>query len=366
MATTFAISLSSADLYFRAYGPRGSLLVKNTDLTWECWADDSKSITGYEASLNGKKIDAIYDAQSRKLIANTGKLEPGSYAAELVVKYGSGSAHRKAWQIQVRPDALDELPPPDPNQRQALSTANDLRKKMGLGEYTMDDRVNAASMAHASYLNLNNTTGHAQEPGKPGFVGRTHRERLEAFGFVGTAAENISFGAGSSAESIKGLIDAPYHRLPFLAPGQLRFGCGQVGKVLAMATTTPEANATVVFPFDGQTGVARSWSKPERPDPLAIHGASGRTVGYPITAVFFTEKQSEVRIEEAVLEGPRGPVVCLINTPANDKNLTNAVFLIPKDPLLSGATYQVKVKATVIQADGTRSVEKSWSFVTER
>lgn len=357
--------LASADLYFRAYGPRGVLKVRTTSLSWECWADDAKSIEGFEASLNGKALTTKYDPETRKLTAETGRLEPGTYQAELAVKYRGGNAHRKQWTLEVSPDALESLPPPDQAQKEGLAAANDLRTKLGLGAYSMDDRANAASLAHARYLHLNNVTGHTQTPGKPGFVGRTHKERLEAFGFVGSSSENIAFGMADPQEAMQGLIDAPYHRLPFLTPGKLSFGCGQVGKVMAMAVSTSEEPGTVVYPYDGQVNVPRLWDKPEYPDPLAIHSASGRVVGYPITAVFFTGAQAAVKIEAVSLTGPAGEVACFVNTPANDKNLANAVFLIPQTPLASGTNFTAYVKASIQRTDGPETVEKRWSFRTQ-
>lgn len=356
-----------ADLYFRAYGPRGALMVRKPELTWEVWADDAKSITGFDAELNGQEVPCRYDPDRRRVVATIDALEPGHYQAAIRVHYQGGNTHSKEWTFDVRPDALPALDAPNEDQKAAIVAANDLRRKMGLGEFVMDDRVNAASLAHAKYLEANSAFGHEEIPGKPGFVGKTHRERLEAFGYVGTAAENIAFGSDSAADAIAGLIDAPYHRMALLQPGKLQFGCGKAGKVLAMACATSETPAVVMYPYDGQVGVPTAWSKPEVPDPLAIHNLSGKKVGYVVSFAVTSSSPVQVRFDETRLQTAAGAEVpVLVNTPINDKNLTREAFLIPASPLAPNTEYVATVKVVVDRPDGPDTIAKTWRFKTGR
>ncbi|HMS55331.1 MAG TPA: CAP domain-containing protein [Fimbriimonadaceae bacterium] len=363
---TFSLgSNTSLDLYFKSYGPKGTILIKNPTLTWECWADDPKMIQSVEAELDGKPIQATYDPNLRKVIASTGVLAAGAYQVAMRVRYPGGGVHEKSWKLQVSDRALDNLPAPDDAQREALAAANDVRAGMGLEPYSMDDRINAAGKAHAKYLEQNKMTGHVQREGTPGFFGKTHKERLEAFGFVGNAVENVAYGAVDAKEAIQSLIDAPYHRLAFLQPGKLEFGSGLAGKCLTMACSLSEREQTVVYPGDGQKGIPTYWNKPEVPDPLAIHGASGRKVGYVITFAHFMPSKARLQVDEATLKSADGTLVdTYVNTPANDKNLEQACFLIPQGPLKPNTTYTASVKGVVDTDEGPERVSKTWQFTT--
>lgn len=363
---TFSLASNvNVDLYFKSYGPKGTILIKNPTLTWECWSDDPKMIQGVEAELDGKPIQAKYDPALRKVVASTGLLATGAYQVAMRVRYPGGGVHEKTWKLQVSDRAVETLPPPDDAQREALAAANSARSAMGLEPYSMDDRINAAGKAHAKYLEQNKMTGHVQREGTPGFFGKTHKERLEAYGFVGNAVENVSYGAVDAQEAIQSLIDAPYHRLAFLQPGKLEFGSGLSGKCLTMACSLTDREGTVIYPSDGQKGVPTSWSKPEVPDPLAIHGASGRKVGYVITFAHFMPSKARLQVDEVSLKAADGSEVALyVNTPANDKNLEQACFLIPQGPLKPNTTYTASVKGVVDTNEGPERVAKTWRFTT--
>lgn len=361
-----SLASSVGDLYFRSYGPKGTLMVRNPVFMWECWADDAKSITSVEAELDGKTVPSHYDPILRRVVAKPeGPLEAGQYQASIKVYYAGGRFHEKTWTLSISDQALLKLPAPNAAQKLAIETANDFRKKMGLEEYSMDDRLNAAGLAHSRYLAANNATGHIEKPGTTGFIGKSHRERLEAFGYVGTAIENVAYGSHTADEAIRALVDAPYHRIAFLQPGKLSFGSGLENQRLTMTCETTEVKAVLCYPYNGQTDVPLAWSQPEKPNPLAIHGLSGKVVGYPIVLAAFGVGRGKIHVNETSLQTDAGEIVThVVNNPENDEHLDNAMFIIPREPLKANTGYVVKVSFSILGDEVSAEEEKVWRFRT--
>ena len=226
----------------------------------------------------------------------------------------------------------------------------------------MDDRLNTASQFHARYLSANNTTGPFEEPGKSGFTGVEPEDRHMAFGWVGSSWEAVEFGSDNEEDAVRNLIDAPYHRIPFIQPGELWFGSGYANRRLATAFSTSTENATVVYPYNTQQDVPISWGFNERPNPLRMHGDAKRPIGYPIMLVYFTAQQAQLDVQSATLKDAQGQAVpCYLNTSQNDSELKNAVLLMPKAPLNPDSIYVARVEAAV---QGGPTFVKSWTFKT--
>jgi hypothetical protein len=232
---------------------------------------------------------------------------------------------------------------------------------MGLAPFRGDLRLCAAARGHSEYNARNRTTGHYQTQGKPGFFGEGPAERAEAFGYFGGCYEAVSRGYATLSESIEALIDAPYHRIPFMQPGSLRFGSGFLDERLTLAFELTAGRGTSAYPYDGQEGVPTRWDRLERPNPLRIHKGFQGIAGYPIVLAHFSG-DARLTLISAELRAESGEAIPLLaNTPENDGWLKNAVILIPASPLGSLTRYQVSVEAR--SEDGT-AISRTWSFTT--
>ena len=358
-------SSEKGELFGRSWGPKGKVYTSKPTLTWEVWSTRSSEIVGARASLNGQPISARYDAAQRKVFAPLpASLEPGNYSATVAAVLDDGESISKSWKFEVAETAIGAIPPPNESQKHTLEIVNRLRSALGLAEFRMDDRLNAASFLHSKYHATNNTTGHYETPGKPGFIGEEPGDRHEALGWVGSSWENVEYGSTNEEDGIRSLIDAPYHRIPFLQPGEIKFGSGYTTRRLTAAFSMSSEQATVVYPYDKQQDVPTNWSMNERPNPLRIHPSAKRPVGYPIMLVYFDREQMKLNVRSAKLIDDQGNAVpCFLNTPENDSELTNAVILIPKTALRTSASYMVRVEAAV---QGGPEISKTWSFRTVR
>jgi hypothetical protein len=365
---TAALALAAGfqgDLFGRSHGPRGKLMTARPTLVWEVWSTQPGEIVGGRAKVGNRQVPARYDSQERKIIVELGdSLDSGEHRVTVWARLRDGQSISKSWNLSVSPDALTRLPRPSNSQQRALEAVNRFRSKMGLEPAQMDDSLNAASLYHSKYLAETNTTGHFEAPGKPGFVATEPGDRHMAFGWVGNSWEAVAFGSTDEEEAVHNLIDAPYHRIPFIQPGELSFGSGYSNLRLTTAFSMSSKTATVVYPYERQSDAPTQWSFRERPDPLRIHPGAKRPVGYPVMLVYFSDHTETLDVRSATLRDAQGSIVpCYLSTPDNDDELKNAVVLIPKSPLQPEAQYSARVEAEVV---GGPSILKSWTFRTVR
>lgn len=356
--------------------PVGIVHVARPSIGWGIWPSTAGTrVTNVVLTLNGARVPARYvEAERAVAYEPDDALAPGTYEAHCRVTFNQVWPVEKTWRFTVASGASARLADPDERQAKAFLVANRFRRTLGLPDFSLDSRLCASALAHARYLDQTHGFGHAQQASLPGFVGAGPGERNAAFGFSGGCYEDMSSGVPSVAAPVRGLFDAPYHRIPFLQPGAPAFGAGFAGDNCALEfgmTTLAGANeqAVVVSPCHGETDVALSWDGVETPSPLRVHGdRAGGPVGYPIAfACFAPDSGAEggpvrLRVSRATLtvEDTSAAVPFLLNTPDNDDHLSNAVLLIPTHPLLAGTTYRVSIQA---EADG-RDVSRSWTFTT--
>ncbi|HTW12999.1 MAG TPA: hypothetical protein VME01_09660, partial [Solirubrobacteraceae bacterium] len=119
----------------------------------------------------------------------------------------------------------------------------------------------------------------------------------------------------------------------------------------------PVESAPILYPGPGSTTVLTTYSG-EHPDPTQTCGWQGQTVGLPLIVMQPTPPSRHLR---AILKGPTGTEtstnrsLCVVDSntyrstdrlygPTGKQILeaTNAVFLIPREPLTTGS-YSVSV-----------------------
>jgi uncharacterized protein YkwD len=326
-----------------ASGPRTEVRYARPTLRWEVWPDDAeRRIVAARVTLDGKPVEASYDRATRAVVYTPARpLAPGPHLVECRVTFDDGRTMDEKWETRVAASSIDELPPADQGQREALAAANRLRARLNLPPFVGDDRLNLAALLHSQYLGRNGATGHRQDPNAPGYFGATAALRLEAYGFVGGSWEGIDFGSRTPTEAIRNLFDAPYHRIPFLQPGRVSFGSGFHGQHLTAEFGLGDAEGTVVSPADGQTEVPTSWRNFERPDPLRAFPGAPKQVGYPIVVVRHGRRPT-MKVVSATLAGPEGEnVPCYLTAGPKDESIAAGAILIPCRPLLPQTEYTV-------------------------
>lgn len=357
------------EAFSRAYGPKSAMLVARPTLRWEVWPGGRGTVTAAEMVVNDRIVEARYDPDTKSLVYTPDEsFAPGLYRVKCRVVINGSLNATKEWAFSVTSSSARQLPEPDQSQIEAFDLVNRYRSNLGLSPFRMDERLNAASLAHSQYLLENNTTGHFQKSGKPGFIGATPGERFEAFGFVQDSWEGVDYGAAGPEEAIRNLFEAPYHRIPFLQPGSPELGSGYAGQRMTLGFGSSDDVATVVSPGPGEADVPTVWDANERPHPLRVHQLQRRAVGFPIVLARFSPDADRIKVENASLSlaDSQQSVPIYLNTPDNDNNLRMATILMAREPLRPQTRYQVQVSGYEILADGRRgkSITRTWSFST--
>lgn len=357
-----SFGLGSVEGYSRRFGPTAELRINRPALRWEVWPADGYKVTRYSMRVNGDEVAAQYSEDDRALIfMPDAPLQPGRYKVACEVTIENILPMKKEWEFAVSPDAATALAPASPEQTKFLAVLNEFRHKIGLKEFSLEPHLCAAADAHTHYLQKNKRTGHYEQPGEPLFAGAAPCDRLDAFGYLKSSWECVSYGVADPEGSFRALFDAPYHRIPFLQPGGLEVGAAMAGRHATLEFEMTRENQVVMSPWPGQTDVPLAWEGAESPDPLRMHPGAHQG-GYPIVFCSFTEQDRKIRLASARLYDSAGQSIPVwIDDPSNDDQLTLAAFVIPKEPLRPGETYFVDVKA---KNDNGTDVSRRWSFTT--
>lgn len=322
-------------------GPRVPVRFSRPTFQWQIWADDpARKVVHVQLAINNRVVAAKYDPSLRAVVYTPSEpLTSGSYRAECRVVFDNGSFLDEKWETTVAASPLTELPVPDQEQREALAAVNRIRVRLGQPALAIDDRLSIAAVLHSKYLAENKTTGHHEEPTKPGYFGATGAMRLEAYGYVGRSWEGVEFGSRNPTEAVRSLFDAPLHRIPFLQPGKFSIGSGYLSQYFTIEFGEGDAEGTVISPANGESEVPAHWRNYETPNPLKAFPEASRLVGYPIVLARFgwSPKMGTV---SATLLGPYGEEVpCYFVPPSAER--TSVSLLIPRAPLERDASYAV-------------------------
>lgn len=241
-----------------------------------------------------------------------------------------------------------------------LRVLNEHRYAIGAPTIPADPRLVQAAQNHAVYSVLNNTGGHYETPGNPGFTGVLAQDRARAMGYTAPFVSEVASGASDALEGVRKLWDAPYHRLGMMHPQTRVFGWGReprssggvvvVGNIGKDFSTVPID--VVRSPAKGQTGIPTSWSGHESPSPVRP-GSSG-PYGYPVMIVYGGYKAVDVR---GISLHHNGTPLSLFVSPQQFER--DYALVVPDKPLPVGK-IDVRMDLTVA---GTWLTEE-WSFYT--
>ncbi|ASL44684.1 hypothetical protein bAD24_I14460 [Burkholderia sp. AD24] len=271
----------------------------------------------------------------------------------------------------------------------SLSYANSMRLQLGLKAFNQSATgpsgqpitlIAKAAANHALYLFDNNSTGHFETSGLPGYTGNAPADRVAAAGYttnsVGEIAANIGGAFTSSTQAVDELFDAPFHRAIFVFDTtNVGFGQGPtnsdpskfstlVGDFTDYVQNTPD-NILVAYPYNGQTNVKPSWIANESPNPMAAQPQyEGQTVGYPVT-LSAAGNGAFSNINFMISDASGNAVPCLETDNTNNSEATRLAMCVPFAPLANNATYKVTVTGSLTNTTITATpFSVSWSFTT--
>jgi uncharacterized protein YkwD len=242
-----------------------------------------------------------------------------------------------------------------------LRVHNDLRLAVAAPAVRGDDRVTAAAQRHAEYLALNDTIGHDESAGAPGFTGTSVRDRLAAQGFTGATASEVATSFGSGVDGVRSLWLLPYHRLGLMHPHAIVAGWGHAESgsrsttvgVIVYDFGSP-APDVVRSPAAGQR-VQGSWHGEESPD--VIPAGAARPVGYAVMLVAASAKTVDLR-SARVTDATGRDLAHYVVPQIYERDY---VAIVPAQPLAGGARYRVRLELRIAGVD---SVEE-WEFLTD-
>ena len=192
---------------------------------------------------------------------------------------------------------LSALPPAAQPVRAAppwLDYVNSLRANANLPPVTENTTWSAEDLAHAQYMVLNNTIGHSETPGDPGYSDAGN-----------TAAQNgnVAVSAGSTTYTYQNAIDSwmtgPFHGIGIVDPKLAQTG---FGIFIDVNVPFPNINAgatldvlrglsapptyPVFFPGNAKQMPYRSYDGNESPDPLTSCAGYTAPTGPPLMLQF--------------------------------------------------------------------------------
>jgi hypothetical protein len=175
-----------------------------------------------------------------------------------------------------------------------LDYVNSLRAIANLPPVTENPTWSAGDLAHAQYMVLNNTIGHSETMGNPGYSDA---------GNLAAQSGNVAVSAGSTSYTYQNAIDSwmtgPFHGIGIVDPklAQTGFGiftdftvpfpninAGAALDVLRGLTAAP--TYPVFFPGDGKQMPYRSYDGNEGPDPLTSCAGYIAPTGPPLMLQF--------------------------------------------------------------------------------
>ena len=265
--------------------------------------------------------------------------------------------------------AASASPTPSPSPSSLVNDAaemlrlhNDLRARVGAPAVREDLRVTLAAQRHAEYLALNDSLGHDETPGAPGFGGASVRDRLAAQGYTDANASEVATSFSSGTEGVRSLWVLPYHRLGLMHPHAVIAGWGHAemsGRAITVGVIVYDFNAPAPDRVRAPAPIQRvvgTYSGNEVPDVLPAGAA--RPVGYPIMVVYSGARVVDLR--SARLTQVNGPDFAYHVVPQLYER--DYVAIVPASPLAPGQRYHVRLELSVAGAD----MVDEWEFDTER
>ncbi len=356
---------------------RPSGLVQSSSPTITYYVKLSSYDLPYEINmyLNGREVNADYNENTGIVSYQASGLSGENEVKVTLSTYGKQNLSQ-SWNFEVDDRTITPLAGKDMSllervQGSALKRANEYRAAIGVPPLTSNGTLKESAQAHANYIGEHDA-GHIEvSTNETLFTGRNAQNRASYFGyenyFVG---EGITYQEPGGPTAIDHLYDAPYHRLSLMNPFYSEAGTGYNDDgdfVINFGGLGDQGQSQVVlYPYAGQQQAKVSWLENEEPNPLRFFDKNNIWTGYPISYAYFGAQSDRLVVQNAKLLDSSGQQVSTYTvTPDMEDQGKQHAFLLPKELLAPGETYQVQVDAVVEKESGsTKDVSRSWRFTT--
>lgn len=265
------------------------------------------------------------------------------------------------------------LKPPSPPPEDWLGAVNYYRALANLPPVTENATYSTGDWYHARYMVKNDYLGHDEDSANPWYTPE---------GAQAAASSNLMVSSDVNAtdlEAINTWVQAPFHGIGMIDPALHEVGFGsyresigwyRMGAALdvirGLGSISPTITFPIYFPSDGKyMPVLEHWG--EYPDPLSSCPGYTAPSGSPIILQIGSGGQTPNVTSSSLLENGVACEHCVFD----ETNYTNpdssaqslgrsilnsrdAIVIMPREPLVSGARYTVS-----ITVNGT---EYTWSF----
>jgi uncharacterized protein YkwD len=261
----------------------------------------------------------------------------------------------------------------------SLGYLNDKRAQLGLPAFAFQAAVAQAATNHAVYVQENNSPGHYETAGLPGYTGVSPSDRVNALYPTAAVSEIVAGVTGpftSSIEPIDMLFDAPFHRSitlfdsVFAGPGVALTTDPTKFSVLNVDFAdykqfVPD-NELIAYPYPGQANAKTSWVANESPNPFASAPQYiDQSVGYPIT-LDGAGNAAFSSIAFTITDPTGASVPCLEADNTNNAEAVRLAMCVPYAPLAASTVYSVKVTGSLTNTTipSPQAFSVAWSFTT--
>jgi hypothetical protein len=211
------------------------------------------------------------------------------------------------------------------------------------------------------------------------FVAANFDDRESMAGYKCTPGTNQNCGASEvmafdddPTAALGQWIGSIYHRTPLLDPRMRDFGygndkqCDTIDLGEGAGSTTP-ADVIVSYPYDGQTGVGRSFNGAQE-SPTPPVPPSGWPSALPIT-IFMLASNVTLTTDEFGIDGGAQLAHQVMTPQSAGGYLANALVLYGNAPLATKTTYGVHVAGTRMvtgfRTSTTANFDVSFAFTTQ-
>ena len=259
-------------------------------------------------------------------------------------------------------------------QASAFAQINAARTACGFNALAQAAELDRSASAHAAYMAQNNSYGHDEVQGKPGFTGVQFSDRETAAGYRWSYAGEVLAqveASATGADAIRELLAAPYHAALLLdAFRDIGFGWSMVSGFptltgdlgTRMGVALPQVQGVVTYPCDGIAD-AVAVSGAESPSPFPSNPSA--RWGQPVSV----RGPSDMTLDSVSITGPAGSVQVQAiygDGQAPDPNatgdFTRGTFSIIPAALSPATTYSVSIGYTTGGVAGSTR----FSFTTAR
>ncbi|MCY0881985.1 MAG: CAP domain-containing protein, partial [Firmicutes bacterium] len=301
-------------------------------------------------------------------------LKPGTYQVSFVAP--NFSEPLSQWTMVVKPDAWAKKALQQAHQHytpQWLEALNGYRRLEKEPAVQWNWRLAAAAQSHSDYLKHNGyyaPSFHKEAPQYADYTGKSPWRRDLAFGWPTPLDGEVGIEWNryiAPVTVMQDLIDTVYHRLSLLSDNLIAAGAGDSqGKTGAFVMDLaygyqdklPQA---VVYPVNGQTGVATGWLDLESPNPVAK--GFNQEFGYPITVDIPTAHQlSDIKF---TVKNHHRRLAGVVDLPGVNGMPANQSGFVPKKILAGHTVYHVRFSAQVTYDNGRKApLVLQWKFAT--